>query len=129
MGVAAEVGGGSGPAAEVAEAPIVSGCVGDPTRAEVSGALALTTAICGSAEGSCTSVVGTGLDTLGEAGIDCNAIVAALRSVACMNKTIPTAVVAATPQMARPKRIIGANRRFPCLIGDAEPAPPAAAAT
>ena len=90
--------------------PIVAGCVGGSTRAEVSRALAPTTATCGSAEGAGASVAGAGLDTLGEAGFDCNAIVVALCPVACMNKTIPNAVVAATPQMARPQRMIGPNR-------------------
>jgi hypothetical protein len=46
-----------------------------------------------------------------------------------MNTTMPTAVVAATPQTARPKRMLGPNRRFLSPLGDAEPDLSAAAAT
>ena len=110
-GVAAPVVVGCGSAAatgaEVA-APVVISC-GGAAAAGVAEITAPATAARASAEDSGTPPAGGASDTSGEGGFDCNAIVAVLCPVTCKNKTIPTAVTAATAQLASPKRVIQPN--------------------
>src|ERR1700680_3277121 len=98
-------------------AALIASVMGDSTSAKVTGAPVSDTAGCVSAEGTGARLAGGGLDTFVGAGLDCNTIVGALCPVAWMNKPIPTAVDATTPQMARLKRTFGPNRRLPSVAG------------